>query len=57
MSDAAPIYIPVNDKELRCNQGYILRQREWASYDEECLGPTCPHPILCQLKRRKENHE
>ena len=52
-----PPYKPADEKPLRCNQGYILRQREWASYDEECLGPTCPHPILCPLKRRKENNE
>ena len=54
---APPPFEPVENKELRCNQGYVLRQREWAAYDEECLGTVCPHPILCPLKNRKEREQ
>jgi len=52
-----PPYRPADEKPLRCNQGYILRQREWGSYEEECLGTVCPHPILCPLKNRKEREQ
>lgn len=57
MTAKAPAFAPVEEKQLVCNQGYVLRQREWASYDDECLGTVCPHPVMCPLKQRKEREQ
>ena len=40
-----------DEKPLRCVEGLVMRQREW-NQNEECFR-LCPHPIACQLKRRK----
>ena len=40
-----------DEKALRCVEGLVMRQREW-NQNEECFR-LCPHPITCQLRRRK----